>query len=184
MMKACCLLAAVVLLAAVPAEATKWSMEAEIDLGGYTAKTFSKPEQEKFRRAVGDSLKIPTDCVTIKFFENSGAGTETQLGVSKSVTVTFSIIVGSQALSEKVEESLENDTFFMEFAKAMKKEGLDPTKVDVSKVGKFVKVAKKMVIGTIALCAGAGVAIMVVGAWKLRSLTESGNPEERSGLTS
>jgi hypothetical protein len=174
---ACC-------IAAVTAvEATKWSMEAEIDLGGYTAKTFSKPEQEKFRRAVGDSLKIPTSCVTIKFFENSAAGTETQLGVSKSVTVTFSIIVGSQALSEKVEESLENDTFFMEFAKAMKKEGLDPTKVDVGKVGKFVKVAKKMVIGTIAIAAGAGVAILVVGAWKLRQITDGGTAEEQSGLT-
>jgi hypothetical protein len=181
MMKLCVFVA--FLAAVTSVEATKWSMEAEIDLGGYTAKSFSKPEQLKFRKAVGDSLKIPTNCVTIKFFENSAAGTETQLGVSKSVTVTFSIIVGSQALSEKVEQSLENDTFFMEFAKAMKKEGLDPTKVDVGKVGKFAQVAKKAVIGTVAIVAGAGVAVLVVGAWKLRQITDGGSSEEQAGLT-
>ena len=41
----------------------------------------------------------------------------------------------------------------------MKKEGLDPTKVDVSSVGKVEKVATKMAIGTVAIIAGAGVVI-------------------------
>ena len=90
-----------ILLLAILAQdtlATKWSMEAEIDLGGYTTKSFTKSEQSKFRRAVSDSLKIPVNCVTIKFYENSAAGTESQLGVSKSVTVTFSIVVRSLSL--------------------------------------------------------------------------------------
>ena len=124
-----------------------------------------------------------TEAVTDYFFRKTAVSSITLPDVSKSVTVTFSIIVSSQALSEKVEQSLENDTFFMEFAKAMKKEGLDPTKVDVGKVGKFVKVAKKMVIGTIAIAAGAGVAVLVVGAWKLRQITDGGSSEEQAGLT-
>ena len=181
-----------ILLLAVLAQeatATKWSMEAEIDLGGYTAKTFTKSEQGKFRRAVSDSLKIPVSCVTIKFFENSAAGTESQLGVSKSVTVTFSIVVGSQSLSERVEQSLENDTFFMQFAKAMKKEGLDPTKVDVSNVGKIEKVATKMAVGTMAVLGGAGLVVFAVGAYKLQQLSSgaggaAGSAEERVGLAS
>jgi len=76
----------------------------------------------------------------------------------------------------------------MAFAKAMKKEGLDPTKVDVGSVGKIEKVATKMAMGTFAVIGGAGLVVFAVGAWKLHQLTAgggssvNGSSEERMGL--
>jgi hypothetical protein len=161
-----------------------WSLEAEIDIGGYSSKTFDSDEQVKFKQSLGAALGISASAVEIKAAKDSSTQTVKQLGVAKSVTVEFSIIVHSEELSNQVEQRLTTDSFYTEFPKQMKKFGLDPSRVKENRVGQVVQVAAKAAEGVVVAGAIGGALFLGVGAYKLKQLTGDNSVNgENSRLT-
>jgi hypothetical protein len=149
-----------------------WEGEAQIQIGGYSSKTFGPLQKKEFGLALATSLDIPKSCVEITGVKDGTAAINKLLDAKISVDIHFQIKVMQETLINEVVNRMQDPKFDTNLQAEMKKDGLSvgDKALAVDKQVSVKNVLRSTLVAGLSGGAILAIVFLSVGAVKLHRL--------------
>ena len=142
---------------------------------GYTKASYHKTDENRLTRAVADTLEVPEACAAIAFVTDEAKANPK---AEASIMVGVTVLASSRSKEMLIRKKFTEPTIQQEFSDNLKKEGVDPSRVEESVGGKFVRVGGHALYIGLKIAIVGGVLLFLIGAFKLYQLRSSGGGYE------